>query len=290
MPARSGRSSPLEPDLKGIEGFDFAGKRVGVIGTGSCRVQSIPVIAEQADELVVFQRSAAYSRPVQHPAYRARRIRLDETRLPSIRAKKRLSPSGSIYSGALAVVSAQATQDILANSREKRSAKIEELGWVASLAWPDLLNNLDVNAAAVELYAELVCRTVRDPEVAESLILLYPMGCKRLIVDVDYYVAFNRPNVKPVDLRKGGIKAVTPPRRRHRAGPVRAGRARSRHRLRRDDRRPAPHRHPWPRWPVAARLLGRRGLGDLPWPAGSRGSWMRGVRAALKQPVQKQRE
>ena len=45
------------------EGVDFTGMRVGVIGTGSSGVQSIPVIAQQARDLVVFQRTATYSVP-----------------------------------------------------------------------------------------------------------------------------------------------------------------------------------------------------------------------------------
>src|SRR5688572_27094398 len=71
-------SAPLEPDIPGLhsfagtmlytnrfpkDGFDFTGQRVAVIGTGSSGVQSIPIIASQADHLTVFQRSAAYCLP-----------------------------------------------------------------------------------------------------------------------------------------------------------------------------------------------------------------------------------
>ncbi|KIZ36837.1 flavin-containing monooxygenase, partial [Rhodopseudomonas palustris] len=40
---------------------DFTGLRVGVIGTGSSAIQSIPIIAEQASRLTVFQRTANFS-------------------------------------------------------------------------------------------------------------------------------------------------------------------------------------------------------------------------------------
>ena len=43
------------------EDVDLTGKRVGVIGTGSTGVQLIPVVAEQAGHLTVFQRSPAYT-------------------------------------------------------------------------------------------------------------------------------------------------------------------------------------------------------------------------------------
>lgn len=71
-------SAPKEVDIEGAdrfagdvyftsrwphEGVDFTGKRVAVIGTGSSAVQSIPLIAEQAAALTVFQRTPAFSVP-----------------------------------------------------------------------------------------------------------------------------------------------------------------------------------------------------------------------------------
>ena len=44
-------------------GIDFSGLRVGVIGTGSSAIQSIPVIAEQAASLTIFQRTPNYAVP-----------------------------------------------------------------------------------------------------------------------------------------------------------------------------------------------------------------------------------
>ena len=85
MAATGCLSAPIEPAIAGLhsftgvslytnrfpkEGFDFTGKRVAVIGTGSSGVQSIPVIAAQAAELFVLQRSAAYTLP--SPNRRAR--------------------------------------------------------------------------------------------------------------------------------------------------------------------------------------------------------------------------
>ena len=45
------------------EPVDFTGKRVGVIGTGASGIQAIPVIAEQAGHLTVFQRTAQFTIP-----------------------------------------------------------------------------------------------------------------------------------------------------------------------------------------------------------------------------------
>jgi cation diffusion facilitator CzcD-associated flavoprotein CzcO len=67
-------SLPKRPDIEGVDRFtgevyftgkwphepvDFTGKRVAVIGTGSSAIQAIPLIAQQATSLTVFQRTAA---------------------------------------------------------------------------------------------------------------------------------------------------------------------------------------------------------------------------------------
>ena len=71
-------STARMPDLPGIErftgktyhtghwpheGVDFTGQRVGVIGTGSSAIQAMPVIAQQAAQLTVFQRTPNFSIP-----------------------------------------------------------------------------------------------------------------------------------------------------------------------------------------------------------------------------------
>jgi len=48
------------------EGVDFTGQKVAVIGTGSSGIQSIPVIARQASQLYVFQRTPNFSLPAQN--------------------------------------------------------------------------------------------------------------------------------------------------------------------------------------------------------------------------------
>ena len=84
------------------------------------------------------------------------------------------------------------------------------MGWDALSAWADVAVDIDANRAATELYAELIRRAVKDPETARALTPDYPMGCKRQIIDTNYFETFNRPNVTLVDLRKGAITAVTP--------------------------------------------------------------------------------
>ena len=64
------------------EGVDFTGLRVGVIGTGSSAIQSIPIIAQQASALTVFQRTATYSVPAWNTKLTPEYRNDDQGRLP----------------------------------------------------------------------------------------------------------------------------------------------------------------------------------------------------------------
>jgi cation diffusion facilitator CzcD-associated flavoprotein CzcO len=218
-------SAPIEPDIPGLdtfagetlytnrfpaEGYDFRHHRVGVIGTGSSGIQSIPVIAEQADQLYVFQRSAAYTRPSIARPFVPGELEAIKEQYPAIRARERAAFAGLIWLNAIERDGPPPERKILDTPLDERLRVLEELGWEAPLAWADVLTDLDANDAARDLYAELVRRVVQDPETAASLVPHYPMGCKRLVLDVGYYEAFNQPNVRLVNLRKDPIVRVTP--------------------------------------------------------------------------------
>lgn len=216
-------SAPLKPDIEGLhsfdgpllytnrfpqDGFDFVGKRVGVIGTGSSGVQVITTIVDEVSALYVFQRSAAYLRPQINRTFKPGEFDALKADYASIRAREKASNGGVIFSGALQW-HADPTKDILASTQEQRLKVIEELGWRAPFAWANLTKDLDANRLAADMYGELVRRVVEDPEIAEDLIPHYPMGCKRMIVGPGYYEAFNRKNVALVNLRKNPIKRIT---------------------------------------------------------------------------------
>ena len=219
-------SAPLEPAIEGLhsfegislytnrfpkEGFDFTGKRVAVIGTGSSGVQSIPVIAEQADHLSVFQRSAAYTLPSNTRPLEPGELEELKANYPEIRTAQKNSLAGTVRFGAFAAfLSSTPMTKILEATREERMAALDEKGWLGCFLWSDVILDMEANKQATELYAEMIRRTVKDPETAESLVPHYPFGCKRVIIDVDYFETFNRDNVTLVDLRKDALREIKP--------------------------------------------------------------------------------
>jgi cation diffusion facilitator CzcD-associated flavoprotein CzcO len=218
-------SQPLEPDITGLEtfagvklftnrypkeGFDFSGRRVGVIGTGSSGVQSIPIIAEAAEQLVVFQRSAAYSRPADNRPLRPGELDAVKADYEQLRVKQRNAYAGLVSFGAVSFEGMKPPERrILDAPMEERLAVLDELGWSGPGAWADVMFDLEANRAGTELYGELLKRVVRDPATAAALVPHYPMGCKRQILDTGYFETFNRDNVTLVDLRRDPIEAVT---------------------------------------------------------------------------------
>src|SRR5262249_43828372 len=108
-------SAPLEPAIPGLHsfrgvslytnrfpknGFDFTGQRVGVVGTGSSGVQSIPVIAAEAAHLHVFQRSAAYTMPSGTRALEPGELDALKGQYPEIRRQQREAFAGTVRFGA----------------------------------------------------------------------------------------------------------------------------------------------------------------------------------------------
>jgi cyclohexanone monooxygenase len=221
-------SAPNTPPIPGADGFsgavyhtgqwpregvDFSGARVGLIGTGSSGVQATPVIAEQARHLTVFQRTPNYTMPAQNGPLTDEFQRKAKADYPEIRAQQRESLFGIIGYGfgfGGGVGGFMPTEAILETSAEERRAALDAEGFLAIRRYLDVQLDLDANELACEMYREQVKRVVDDPETAEGLMPRgYPIGCKRPVIDIGYYEAFNRPNVTLVDLRQGGIERIS---------------------------------------------------------------------------------
>lgn len=216
---------PLEPAIRGLDtfagvklytsrypkdGFDYRGKRVGVIGTGSSAVQSMPIVASQAASLHVFQRSAAYTRPANNRPLMPGELDEVKADYGDLRERQRRAFGGVLRFGAVAFDAPPPTRRILETPEEERIGVLNELGWGAPMAWADVLENLEANRAAAALYAELIRRIVKDPQTAEDLVPHYPLGCKRQILDTGYFEMFNQDHVTLVNLRRDPIVEVVP--------------------------------------------------------------------------------
>ncbi|MDJ0867621.1 MAG: NAD(P)/FAD-dependent oxidoreductase [Myxococcota bacterium] len=193
------------------EGVDFRGVRVGIIGTGSSGVQAIPVLAEQAEHLTVFQRTPNYTVPAgNHPLSREDLQRVKES-YARIRRAERHSLGGFIFGfgGGRAFIGP--TELLLETTEAERQAVMEAEGFAALRRYLDIGLNAEANELACEMYRELLRRQVKDPETAEGLSPRgYPIGCKRPVIDTGYLGTFNRDDVTLVDLRRGGIERITP--------------------------------------------------------------------------------
>ena len=219
-------SAPIEPAIPGLHdfagdtmftnrfpkgGYDFTGKRVAVVGTGSSGVQSIPVIAEQAAHLHVLQRSAAYTLPSPNRPLNDGELEALKAEYPEIRKAQWASPAGTARFGAAFITDVQ-LPNILDTPWEEQLQRVDGLGVIGAFVWNDIREDVEANEACRRLYGEAIKRIVHDPAVAEDLVPTYPFGCKRVIIDQGYFPTYNRDNVTLVNLRKPGkgIERVVP--------------------------------------------------------------------------------
>lgn len=190
-----------------VEGVDFTGMTVAVIGTGSSAIQSIPVIAEQAKHVTVFQRTPNFSVPAHNGP-------IDPAVAADWAANRAAYRQEAREAGFGIKGVAMGDTPALEAGPEQRRAAFEErwkYGGFAFLgAYNDLILDLEANKTAAEFVADKIREIVKDPATAEKLIpKTYPIGAKRLCVDTGYYATFNRPNVSLVDLSDEPIEDIT---------------------------------------------------------------------------------
>ncbi|WP_061025407.1 alpha/beta hydrolase fold domain-containing protein [Bradyrhizobium sp. CCH5-F6] len=216
-------SAPKPPEIDGVkdfkgevyftgrwphDGVDLAGKRVAVIGTGSSAIQSIPVIAEQAAHLTVFQRTPNFALPAHNGPAPSDRMSLLQSDRAAYREQARQSMAGVPYPQQTAV--SWQLSDAERRARFEDAWGKGDLVYILTQLWADQAVDVDGNKIVQELIREKIRAAVKDPETAAALIPDdHPFGAKRPCLDTNYYATYNRPNVTLVNLRQEPIKAIT---------------------------------------------------------------------------------
>jgi cyclohexanone monooxygenase len=222
-------SNAKMPDIEGLDRFegkiyhtghwphqavDFTGQRVAVIGTGSSGIQSVPIIAEQASHLTVFQRTANFSIPARNAVLTDEERQWFRQRYPEIRRFAREEARNGIYTE-------MPDRGALDDGDSERRAKYESRWSKGGLTFMSVYNNLALdktaNDTAADFVREKIAEIVKDPQTAKLLQPNnHPIGSKRICIDTDYFATFNRANVTLVDIKSSPIEEIT-------ANAVRAG-------------------------------------------------------------------
>jgi cation diffusion facilitator CzcD-associated flavoprotein CzcO len=216
-------SAHYVPDFAGIDTFrgesfhtarwpdekpNFAGKRVGVIGTGATGVQLITEIAKEVGHLTVFQRTPNYCAPLRNGLINAEEQKQIKASYPEIFRRTRESTGAFLHDFD--------PRSVFEVTPEERAAHWERLWAQRGFSkWLGNFRDVMTDPKANELYAEFVRSKIRarvkDPVVAEKLAPKdHPFGGKRIPLESGYYEVYNRDNVKLVDVRESPIERITP--------------------------------------------------------------------------------
>ena len=216
-------SKPFLPNFKGAEKFqghtlmpsrwpdediDFTGKRVAVVGTGATGIQLIPIVAETAAQVTVFQRTPNYVLP-------ARSYTLTSHHMQGIRSRY-----GDIwdlaYKQAFGFGIETIDRPMSMHSEEEINAILQggwETGGFRFLfhTFSDIFVNEETNEVVAKFFRNKVRELVHDPVTAEKLCPRgYPIGGKRPPLGHYYYETFNRVNVRLIDVNEEPIHEITP--------------------------------------------------------------------------------
>ena len=216
-------SIPMDPDIPGLDTFkgewhltarwpeeepDFHGKRVGVIGTGATAVQLIPLVAGVAKELVVFQRTPNYVLPARNYPIDALTSRSTKDNYGALWDMVRVNPGGWAFPPAT-----RNFADVPAAERERICEAAWEVGSMGLMVttFADLMTNIEANDFVSDFVRRKIRMQVNDPQVAEILCPASdnPIGVKRVPLGHQYYEAFNRDNVRLVDVSNNAIERIT---------------------------------------------------------------------------------
>lgn len=183
----------------------FKGKRVAIVGTGSSGVQAVPVVAKDADHLTVFQRNPHYGVPARNgppDREKARAISSDLAGFKESMLGRPTLPTGQEDRRPAAQYTPQ-------EQKERMERQWTFGGHGMAYVFEDIGIDRASNEIASEFVRDKIREQVNDPVIAEKMCPDYPIGTRRLILEIDYYDCFNRDNVSFVDMREEPIEEIT---------------------------------------------------------------------------------
>ncbi len=214
-------SAVNRPDIPGLDDFageiyytaawprddpDLRRKNIGVIGTGSSGIQAVPILAEQAESLVVFQRSPNYTVPMPNHPWTQEDLDRIRDEYPERRRRSAYAPAGTPHG-------AYHKKAVETDPEERLEAlwrRWRDGGVLFAKTFPDQSSDLAANDIARLFAEDRIREIVTNPAVADDLIPNdHPIGTKRICTDAGYYATFNRDNVSLVNLRREPIESVT---------------------------------------------------------------------------------
>jgi len=214
-------SIPKDPDIPGIDRYkgpilraqkwphepvDFAGKRIGLIGTGSTGIQIVQEVAKTAGELFVFQRTPSFSLPMRNHRLEPDYIAEMKRHYEGMREACRNNPTG----GTRPVSTRPFYSLPPSQRRDIMEHAWQDGGHTVLGAFSDILLNEEANEEMAEFVRSKIDEVVKDRKTAEALKPRgYPVFARRVCLDTDYYENYNRDNVHLVDCLKDPILEIT---------------------------------------------------------------------------------
>lgn len=225
-------SIPKDPEIEGIDKFegailraqtwpheevDFAGKRVGIIGTGSSGIQIVQEIGRKTGELFVYQRTPSWTLPMRNHDLSEEYLAEMKANYPSMREAMRQNPTG----GTRPVTS----RPFFSLPPEQRQLTMEQAwengGHTFLGSFSDLMINQEANDQVAKFVRDKIGEIVDVPETAEALKPSgYPIFARRPCLDTEYYETYNLPNVHLKNCLKDPIVEITDKGIRTQAGEV----------------------------------------------------------------------
>jgi cation diffusion facilitator CzcD-associated flavoprotein CzcO len=189
------------------EPVDLKGKRVGIIGTGACAIQTIQTIAKDVGSLTVFQRTPNWAAPLHNKKITPEEQKDIKARYPEIFARCRETVSCFIHN--------PDPRKTVETSLEEREAFWEKLYgepgfgiWMGNFR--DMMIDEEANGLVSEFVAKKIRQRVKDPKTAETLIPKdHGFGLRRLPLESGYFEVYNQDNVHLVDINETPIERIT---------------------------------------------------------------------------------